>query len=414
MEKTSLLNLSSFLLLSLLLGGCFSTKAKITIPLSERHQPSGLHQRFEPPPASFQDYEKQSMQRIADARTDLLGANQAAIIAGNAPFDLVPPEKCAPGKSHRYRRGILLSHGLTDSPYFMKALGRFFQSRCFRVMALLLPGHGTRPGDLLEVDRREWIRAERFGVQALVSEADAVYLAGFSTGGTLSIGHALDDKRIRGLFLFSPALRVSALAVMANWHKVISWAFPRAKWIDILGDSDPFKYESFPANAADQIHLLTKELRAKLSKQPLNIPLFIAASEDDATVSTEESLRFFRASRHSQKRMVLYSRADAPPKKGLQRIKNVFPEKHIISSAHTAMTLPPDDPHYGEQGDYAYCSHYFPQDAEKYRRCKKRQEDFLGEISAENLKKGVLRRLMFNPNYAALTKSLDDFITALP
>jgi len=207
-EKRLFGRVLSLFLLSFFFSGCFSTKAGLSIPLSERHQPSGLHQNFDPPPASFEAYVAKSRKMIANARVDIAGVNRDAIIAGNAPFELRPPQKCAPGQHHPYRRGVLLSHGLTDSPYFMKALGRFFQAQCFRVMGLLLPGHGTRPGDLLELERKEWIAAEGFGADALSSEADEVYLAGFSTGGSLSIDPALGDQRFRGLFLFSPARRV--------------------------------------------------------------------------------------------------------------------------------------------------------------------------------------------------------------
>ena len=76
---------------------------------------------------------------------------------------------------------------------------------------------------------------------------------------------------IKGLMLFSPAIRIKSKGgFLANWHKVISWAFPERAWFDIMDDNDFAKYESFPKNAADQIYLLTKKIDlAKLSSTSL-------------------------------------------------------------------------------------------------------------------------------------------------
>jgi esterase/lipase len=386
------------------------------VPLTERHQPSGLNSDFKSEGFSFEDYEQFSRKMIADARKDRDSADREHIIDGNAPFDLLPASSCPQGTEKKHRRGVLLSHGLTDSPYSMRALGVFFQAHCFRVMAILLPGHGTRPGDLLDVSWQEWAEAEAFGVAALSSEVEKVYLAGFSTGGALSLYQALRDSRVSGLFLFSPAIQITSLAALANWHKAYSWLAPRAQWSDIRADEDTFKYESFPLNAADQIHLLTREVRARLDAKPLTVPVFIAASDEDTTVETAGTVGFFKQAKNRLNRMVLYS-AEAPAVPATDRIEVVnshFPEQHILSSAHTAIVLPPDDPHYGASGAYANCLHYLDDAPEKHALCKSRRHDFLGEITDPNLKKGVVRRLTYNPQFDALMTRLAQFISTLP
>ena len=66
-------------------------------------------------------------------------------------------------------------------------------------------------------------------------------------------------------------------------------------------------------------------------------------------------------------------------------------------------------------GDYSNCVHYYPGDMEKYAACLKHPEqDFQGELTEENLKAGILRRLMYNPNFAALKVSMKRFINDLP
>lgn len=341
-------------------------------------------------------------------------------IDGNTPFELKPADGFQAGRSKPYRRGVLLIHGLTDSPYSMRHLAAFFARNGWRVMAILLPGHGTQPGDLLEVTWQEWARAVAYGVDQLSEQVDQVYLAGCSTGATLSVYHSLHDQRVRGLFLFSPALKITPLAALANWHRLYSWFLPSAKWLAILPDRDTYKYESFPNNAASQIYALTRQLRAQLRSQQPDIPIFAAASADDMTVDSSATVAFMAGLRHSCSKLVLYvsgpeqfSSVFAAPH--FERINSVFPEQKILSSAHTAMMIPPDDRHYGKEGTYCNCVHYYAQDIGKYRACMAQPEQaWLGEITRKNLRAGMLRRLTYNPNFAALSISMQRFIEGLP
>ena len=342
------------------------------------------------------------------------------IVDGNAPFELEPAAGYPPGQEKTYKRGVLLTHGLTDSPYFMRHLAAFFQENGFRVMAVLLPGHGTQPGDLLGVSWREWDKAIAYGTDRLAAEADEVYLAGFSTGGTLSVYQSLRDKRVRGLFLFSPALDITPRAARANLHRLYSWLLPEAAWVGIRPDKSLYKYESLPKNAVAQMYALTQELGSRLRQQEVTIPVFAAASQDDTTVNTSATVEFMAHTRHPSSKLVLYTTdtgklPPAIPAEKLELVNSVLAGQKILSSAHTAIVLPPDDEHYGAQGDYCNCIHYYPNDMEKYDAClNKRGEIWQGEITGENLKAGTLRRLMYNPNFAALKISMQRFIDSLP
>ena len=96
-------------------------------------------------------------------------------------------------------------------------------------------------------------------------------------------------------------------------------------------------------------------------------------------------------------------------------VNSVFPEQKILSSSHVAVVLPADDMHYGAKGEYSNCIHYYPDDMEKYDACiNNPAADFQGEITEQNLKAGILRRLMYNPNFAALKVSMKRFIDLLP
>ena len=328
------------------------------------------------------------------------------------------------GQQKTYRRGVLLTHGLSDSPYSMRHLAAFFQQNGFRVMAVLLPGHGTQPGDLLEVTWQEWAKTVAYGTYKLAEEVDEVYLAGYSTGATLSIYHSLRDKQVRGLFLFSPALQITRWAALANLHKLYSWLMPSTRWVDIMPDLDIYKYESFTKNAAGQMCALTRELSVQLQKayfngRGLDIPVFIAASADDKTVKISATLGFIARARHPSNRLVLYTTEPEnfppgiPPEK-MELVNSAVPGQKILSSAHTAIVMPPEDGYYGAAGEYSNCMHYYPDDMEKYAACIQHPEqDFQGEVTGENLKAGILLRLMYNPSFAGLIVSMQRFIDKL-
>ena len=390
-----------------------------TPSLEVRHQPSGLNNEFKGSGLTFADYVAHTRDMLRKARSRSGTADLEKKVDGNAPFDLHPTGDAYAGKNKPYRRGVLLTHGLTDSPYFMRYLAEFFQANGFRVMAILLPGHGTQPGDLLDATWREWAKAVAYGTDRLAEEADEVYLAGFSAGGALSIYQSLHDDRVCGLFLFSPALEITPRAAWANLHRLYSWLIPSAKWVCISPDKDIYKYESFPKHAAAQMYALTKELNRLLQKHETGIPVFAAASQDDTTANTPATLGFMAHARHSSSRLLLYTTDTGKPPPGipaekLELVNSVVPEQKILSSAHTSIVLPPDDPHYGAARDYSNCTHYYPDDMERYDACNNRHGEILqGEITEANLKAGTLRRLMYNPNFAALKVSMKRFIDSL-
>ncbi len=387
--------------------------------LETRHRASGLNSRFNGGQLTFADYVAQTRDMIGKVRAGASADNPEKIVEGNAPFELKPAAGFPPGQKKIYKRGVLLTHGLTDSPYFMRHLAAFFQENGFRVMAVLLPGHGTQPGDLLDVRWQEWAKAVAYGADRLAAEVDEVYLAGFSAGGALSVCQSLRDKRVRGLFLFSPAIKITPRAARAKWHKIVRWLMPSKQWVHIMPDTDIYKYESLPKNAAAQMYALTQEVISQLQKHELSIPVFAAASQDDTSVEPSATLEFMARTHHPSSKLVLYTadmekRPSGIPARKLELVNSALPGQKILSSAHTAIVLPADDAHYGMAGDYANCIHYYPGDREKYAACKQQAKDiWQGEITEENLKTGILRRLMVNPNFAALEISMQRFIASL-
>jgi alpha-beta hydrolase superfamily lysophospholipase len=154
----------------------------------------------------------------------------------NASFELLPQGDLA--------GGILLVHGLTDSPFHVFDVGQWFADNGFYVIGLRLPGHGTVPGVRLNVAWEDWYAAVLFGARMVLNRIDdrTFYVGGFSTGGALTLQYTLDavlNKAARTpdkLLLLSPAIGVSSLAQVTDWHKLITWLpfFDQFKWLEIV------------------------------------------------------------------------------------------------------------------------------------------------------------------------------------
>ncbi len=384
--------------------------------LVARHQPSGLNIRFNSEGLTFAKYIAQQREMIANTHSCVAPDLLAKIVEGNVPFDLTPASGSASGQTKPYKRGVLLVHGLTDSPYFMRHLGNIFQAQGYRVLAVLLPGHGTQPGDLLQVKWQAWAEAVAYGTDALAAEVDEVYLAGYSAGGTLCINQSLHDARIRGLYLYSPALRISPRAAWAKLHKFYSWLKPEAKWIQILPDTDIYKYESMPKNAAAQMYALTQQVKRQLACHEVRIPIFAVTSADDITVDSAATVHFMAHTSHPCNKLVYYTTHPHIPLPDIdagkvELVNSALPAQGIVNASHTAIVLPPEDTHYGIEGDYRNFNHYYAHERARFEDYTRHPEQALqGEISEENLHAGPLRRLMYNPNFAALTVSMQHFM----
>ena len=157
----------------------------------------------------------------------------------------------------------------------MHSLADLFFARGFYVLVLRLPGHGTVPAGLLRVQWQDWYAAVELAARhtAQRAEGKAFYAGGYSTGApllALLAVRGLQDAtlpRPQRLFFVSAAIGVSTFAALANIASGLSFLpyFEKAKWLDVLPEYDPYKYNSFPVNAANQIYRLTRELQRELS-----------------------------------------------------------------------------------------------------------------------------------------------------
>jgi alpha-beta hydrolase superfamily lysophospholipase len=234
---------------------------------------------------AFNRYDPQS--RSSPSR---LGSNE-----GNRTFELRPAGEAV--------GGALLIHGLTDAPYSMRAVGAALKTSGYYSLALRMPGHGTVPAALTTIVWEDWLAAVRLGVRRVreqIGPDKPLLLVGYSNGGALVLKYALDriesgeGLRTTRLVLISPMVGVAPFAWLSRVISLLGPIpyFEKARWLDVMPEYNPFKYNSFPANAALQSWRLTTNVQnqilrlgktGRLKELP---PVLAFQSLVDATVST--------------------------------------------------------------------------------------------------------------------------------
>ncbi len=200
--------------------------------------------------------------------------------------------------------GVLLLHGMSDSPYSLRALGEALNRAGYLVVGLRLPGHGTAPSGLRSVTAQDMAAAVRVAMTHLAEKLGArpIHVIGYSTGGSLALDFALAAVEKGGqavpasLVLVSPAIRVHPASALARFKDALSVlpGLGNLAYLAVMGEFDPFNYNSFATNAGALVHGLTRDVDRRLralAQDPGRIerfpPVLAFKSAVDSTVLTE-------------------------------------------------------------------------------------------------------------------------------
>lgn len=244
-------------------------------------------------------------------RADGMAQRLSAGAPFNRSFRLVP-QGPAIGQA-------LLVHGLTDSPYAMRALAGVLQAQGVGVTVLRLPGHGTLPSMSTTMSVADWRAAVRIAAADAASRlrpGQPFYVGGFSTGGALTLLYTLDAledpslRRPTRVLLVAPAIELPKVATLTEIIDLLAVlpvpGLDKARWQEVLPEYDPYKYNSFSVNAAREVnrvtHLVQHDLaeaaeRGRLVRMP---PVVTWQSVVDSTVGASGAVE------------TLYARLGAP------------------------------------------------------------------------------------------------------
>lgn len=355
------------------------------------------------PQLTFSHYTQECKKIIAQGRVDLT-TDDETIIDANAPFEFRPANS-------KIKYGALLIHGLFDSPFMMRDLGKRLCEQGLLVRSVLLPGHGTVPGALLNIRYQQWINTVNYGVSTFTNEVEKVWLVGFSTGATLALHHAAQNPAIAGIIMLSPALKMLApLTPLSWWPPTLSHIWERTNWFCLRKEIDYAKYQSIPFNAVYQLYLLNQEIAQYEPNHWVNCPFFMCVTAQDEVISSQVSLDFFAQTKSTRNRLLIYT--DTPKKYDDPRItvrNSTYPENGIVNFSHITLSIAPDNFHYGTAGDYCYASH-LDKDKFIYGAFNPGRTALDERFFQYKLIKKRHRRLTFNPDFNFMVEEINRFI----
>jgi len=397
--------------------------------LDSRFEPSGSPAYQPAMGESFSNYIEQNRIRIRTALATHFYSKKDwpfgteypidKVVQMRAPFELLPSEEGCGIETDMPRKGFLLIHGLTDSPYLLSELAASLNKTypCAYIRSLLMPGHGTVPGDLLNVDLDDWRQVVQYGIESLEPLVEELYLVGYSNGSPLAIDYLQDNQEntsISGLIFLSPSLAAAQSSIsMTPWLKYL------VRWVGRGEDSDAAKYDSMPTHSAALFYRMIKKVNAS-QRTPLDRPVLMVMSGDDTTVDTAHAAEFFCSKTGTGQRKLIWYRSlvtdSTPPVNcsGMEIVDVSVPEARFVSHSHVAISMPPENEHYGLDGNYAVCSTYLDE-PEIFAECN---SDNVNTLYGENTLRDedrryqgkLLRRATFNPYYDAMLAAITCFV----
>ena len=384
-----------------LLTGCQSSfdKAMPEHPLFESSD-AGTVENY----VSFEEYVKEARKMIAENRHFLTEDTEAEIKA-NSPFDVKPEPHTSPEK------GVLLVHGLGDSPYSFVDVAEALAQQGYLVRTVLLSGHGTRPGDMLDVNHKDWISLVDKQTELLKQEVSDVYLGGFSTGGNLAYLRAAKDPDIKGLMLFSPGFKSnnSRVSLLPLASKFRNWG--------IVGnpelETNYARYRAMPLNGFAQFYHTSRKAQKGLNKNDFDRPTFMVLTEHDSVIETTDVKAMFQQHfTHPDSRLMWFGSTEDKHEGRIHYINSYMPEYQITNMSHMGILFSPDNPYYGIDGSERICNNHRGESAaEDQAHCRAGKQvwysAYRGLIEEKDDNHKVHARLTFNPVFETMMNHLN-------
>ena len=186
--------------------------------------------------------------------------------------------------------GVVLVHGFTGSPAAMRPWAEFLNARGYSVRVPLLPGHGTKPTDLNEVQWPEWPAKVKAEIAELQKHCSQVFVAGLSMGGgtTLHVAAELGDE-LSGIILVNPMIHVRGISPTLAFaiSRVVKFGKSVGNDIKRKGVTE-YSYDKMPYRGIHQLLTMLQLTRAALPLVKVPMQLFHSIDDHTLPVSNTE------------------------------------------------------------------------------------------------------------------------------
>lgn len=367
-------------------AGCTSSLSR-TLPLNQ----SGDYYNYIQP--SFDKYLAETENWLRDNR-HYLSANHRKELAMNMPFEQTPNTPT--------NKAVLFVHGLGDSPYSFSDLANSMSEQGFYVQTLLLPGHGSKPQDMMLPSYQDWQIVVDHYANMLKQEYDEVWLGGFSTGANLVTIHALDHDDVDGLLLFSPGFQSQA-PYLEKLTPVVA-----ALWDGYKAEENNLaRYNSAPLNGAMAYSDSATTLRTKLAKRILTIPTLIAISEADSIIDPIAVKTLFETHfEHASNQLIWYGESKQN-NRSIEQKTMLLGQYRISTGSHMSPIFAPSNPYYGEKAEKIMCENSLSSD--ETNRCNHGEPVWFSAWGYKEKGK-IHARLTWNPYYSELENHISQLV----
>jgi carboxylesterase len=213
-------------------------------------------------------------------------------------INLLKPE--APFFLRSGRIGCLLLHGFTGTPYALRELGERLYKQGITVLAPLLPGHGSKPKNLLRVSYNDWLQVCREQLEIIKNHCENVTIIGLSMGGTLGL-YLAAEQRVSGVVSLSAPIHEADFKRpgYSMIRRVTYWP----KWRSLIKPYQPeLGYRWYPLRAVESFFDLLSATRERLPC--VTCPLLIMHSKQDGRVPFSHSELIFRKTGSQKKELI--------------------------------------------------------------------------------------------------------------
>jgi len=393
-----------------LLSGCTLTRVSHKEASPEQLSSKGWRapDRFLEQP-SFTDYAKSIRAEVDQYRIPFNAENKVEEASMASPVELKPAENCD-GKP----MGIaILVHGLSDTAYAMHDIANVLATACYMSRTVLLPGHGTRAGDMLNARYEHWRNTLNYLIDQASSETDNILLVGFSLGAVLVLEQAVSrPDEIDGVIGLSPAYRLSSYR-KARWAPLLR---PVVPWIDRGVTDDSMRYEAMPTRGGVETVKAIKQMNRQLERSgSVSMPWLVSQSLDDAVVLPLANQQLWQKhSTHPDSRLInFYSEEKPEAQAGVINLVGKDASQRGLGLSHVAIIYSPENKHYGLGGDYKNCGLTAPRDRALVKICEESSDVWYGLWNSDVDAETPMAISTFNPSFEQLADEIRSFAASV-
>ncbi|MCL7455549.1 MAG: alpha/beta fold hydrolase [Anaerolineae bacterium] len=187
--------------------------------------------------------------------------------------------------------GVLLIHGFPGSAAETRPMGEYLADRGLTVRCPLLPGHGTRPEDLIGVRWQAWAAEAEAALVDLQARCREVFVGGLSLGSLLTLWLGAGHAEITGLVPMAPAVKIDSplVPLTVALRHVIKYvppaALPKGDLADPKASDRIWCYDKTPMWGAGEVYRLQREVLQALPE--IRQPVLIFQGRLDTSVDPQ-------------------------------------------------------------------------------------------------------------------------------